>query len=196
MVNFTSEGIDALPTAAQLEKEIKRSKYKKDYIRVFVGTVSSLVVAAAVAVLISLLLMPVLRVTGSSMNPTLENDELIICSRQGSFKRGDIIAFYYNNKVLLKRVIGVSGDEINITDDGTVYVNGKKIDEPYVSEKSLGECDLTFPYTVPDQRVFVMGDNRAVSVDSRSSVIGSVSEEAVVGKAVFRISPFKKAGRL
>lgn len=196
MDNFTSEGIDALPTAAQLEKEIKRSKYKKDYIRVFVGTVSSLVVAAAVAVLISLLLMPVLRVTGSSMNPTLENDELIICSRQGSFKRGDIIAFYYNNKVLLKRVIGVSGDEINITDDGTVYVNGKKIDEPYVSEKSLGECDLTFPYTVPDQRVFVMGDNRAVSVDSRSSVIGSVSEEAVVGKAVFRISPFKKAGRL
>lgn len=190
---FTS---DDLPTLRQLEGELKRLKYKRDYRKILVGTISSLIVAAAVAVLISLLLLPVLRVTGSSMNPTLENDQLIICSKQGNFKRGDIIAFYYNNKILLKRVIGVSGDEINITADGTVYVNGEKIDEPYVTSPALGECDIEFPYTVPELRVFVLGDNRAVSVDSRSSVIGSVSEESVVGKVVFRIYPIKKIGFL
>ena len=126
------------------------------------------------------------------MTPTLANDELVVCKRRGDFKQGDIVAFYYNNKILLKRVIAVSGDTVDIKDDGTVYVNGKKLDEPYVKDKAFGECNISLPYQVPDQRIFVMGDHRSTSIDSRSSAIGCVSEEAVVGKVVMRIMPLKK----
>lgn len=147
---------------------------------------------AALAVIISMLFLPVLRVTGTSMTPTLANDELVVCKRRGDFKQGDIVAFYYNNKILLKRVIAVSGDTVDIKDDGTVYVNGKKLDEPYVKDKAFGECNISLPYQVPDQRIFVMGDHRSTSIDSRSTAIGCVSEEAVVGKVVMRIMPLKK----
>ncbi|MBQ8687037.1 MAG: signal peptidase I [Ruminococcus sp.] len=183
-----------LPTAEQLDGEIKRVRHRKEYIRVLRSTISSLIVVAAIAVLVSLLFLPVLRVTGTSMAPTFQNDELVICRKYGEFKQGDVIAFYLNNKILLKRVIGVSGDVIDMDSDGTVYVNGEAIDEPYLSEKSFGECDLDLPYQVPDQRVFVMGDHRATSVDSRSTAVGCIANEAIVGEVMLRIWPFEQIG--
>lgn len=158
------------------------------------NTISSLLVVAAIAVLISMLFLPVLRVTGTSMTPTLMNDELVICSKQSNFKSGDIVAFYFNNKILLKRVIGVAGDVIDITEDGTVYVNGEAIDEPYLEEKALGECDIELPYQVPDNRIFVMGDHRSTSIDSRSTTVGCVADEYVVGRVIMRIWPAGKIG--
>lgn len=185
-----------LPTAEQLDSEINRIRHQKEYVKVLRNTISSLVVVAAIAVLISMLLLPVLRVTGTSMTPTLQNDELVICKKWGDFKKGDVIAFYYNNKVLLKRVIGVSGDMIDISEDGTVYVNGEAIYEPYLNEKAFGECDINLPYQVPDERVFVMGDHRATSIDSRSTSVGCVANESIVGEVVLRIWPFKQIGTI
>ena len=169
-----------IPTAVQLEAELKRVKYRREYGKLLRNTISSLIVVAAIAVLVSMLFLPVLRVTGTSMTPTLQNDELVVCRKRGTFQSGDIIAFYFNNKILLKRVIGVAGDIIDIDDSGTVYVNGEALEEPYLNEKALGECDIELPYQVPDERVFVMGDHRSTSVDSRSTAVGCVAEEAVV----------------
>lgn len=189
-----NQGVYEIPPTELLEAEVKRIKSRREYLRVLKSTVSSLIVVAAAAVLISLLFLPVLRVTGTSMTPTLRNNELVVCKKRGSFEKGDVIAFYYNNKILLKRVIGVAGDVIDIKDDGTVLVNGEEIDEPYVDEKALGECDIKLPYQVPDERVFVMGDHRSTSVDSRTKRVGCVAEEAVVGKVILRVSPLKKLG--
>ncbi|MCI6561000.1 MAG: signal peptidase I [Ruminococcus sp.] len=186
--------VENFPTAKQLESELKNIRYRKEFRKILMSTVSSLLVVAAIAVLISMLLLPVLRVTGSSMTPTMQNDELIICSKRSNFISGDIVAFYYNNKILLKRVIGTSGDIIDISEDGTVFVNGQALDEPYVSEKSLGECDIELPYQVPDNRIFVMGDHRSVSVDSRSTSVGCIADEYVIGKVIFRIWPFESLG--
>lgn len=185
-----------LPTEEQLDSELRRVRRKKEYVKVIRSTVSSLIVVAAIAVLVSLLFLPVLRVTGTSMAPTLQNDELVICRKYGNFEQGDVIAFYFNNKILLKRVIGVSGDIIDISEDGTVYVNGEVIDEPYLNEKAFGECDLDLPYQVPDERVFVMGDHRATSVDSRSTSVGCIANEAIVGEVMLRIWPFEQFGTL
>lgn len=195
-MNTTEIGnpIDSLPSAEQLESELKKIKYKKDFRKILKSTVSSLIVVAAIAVLVSMLFLPVLRVTGSSMTPTMQNDELIICSKRSNFKQGDIVAFYFNNKILLKRVIGIAGDYINITSDGTVYVNGDKLDEPYVSELALGTCNIEMPYQVPDNRIFVMGDHRSVSIDSRSTTVGCIADEYVIGKVIFRIWPFESIG--
>ena len=178
-----------IPTAVQLEAELKRAKYRREYGKLLRNTISSLIVVAAIAVLVSMLFLPVLRVTGTSMTPTLQNDELVVCRKRGTFQSGDIIAFYFNNKILLKRVIGVAGDIIDIDDSGTVYVNGEALEEPYLNEKALGECDIELPYQVPDERVFVMGDHRSTSVDSRSTAVGCVAEEAVVGKVILRVWP-------
>ncbi len=186
--------MDNLPTAEQLDSEVKQVKYHKDFMKVLKNTVSSLIVVASVAVLVAMLLLPVLRVTGSSMSPTLKNDELVICSKRSNFKSGDMVAFYYNNKILLKRVIGIEGDIIDIKEDGTVYVNGTELDESYVNEKSLGICDIKLPYQVPDNRIFVMGDNRSVSVDSRSTTVGCIADEYVIGRVIFRLWPFKNIG--
>ncbi len=188
--------MDNIPTAEQLNSEVRQIKYRKDFKKILKSTVSSLIVVAAIAVLVAMLLLPVLRVTGSSMTPTLENDELVICSKRSNFKSGDIVAFYYNNKILLKRVIGVAGDIIDISDDGTVYVNGTELDEPYVSEKSLGTCDIKLPYQVPDNRVFVMGDHRSVSVDSRSTTVGCIADEYIIGRVILRLWPFENIGTL
>lgn len=195
-MNTTEIGnpIDSLPSAEQLESELKKIKYKKDFRKILKSTISSLIVVAAIAVLVSMLFLPVLRVTGSSMTPTMQNDELIICSKRSNFKQGDIVAFYFNNKILLKRVIGIAGDYINITSDGTVYVNGDKLDEPYVSELALGTCNIEMPYQVPDNRIFVMGDHRSVSIDSRSTTVGCIADEYVIGKVIFRIWPFESIG--
>ena len=147
-----------LPTTAQFEAELKRLRYRQNFIKTLWSTVSSLIVVAAIAVIISTMLLPVLRVTGTSMTPTLQNDEILICNKLGDIKQGDIIAFYYNNKVLLKRVIGLPGDTIDIAEDGTVYRNGEALDEPYVSEPALGESDTDYPVQVAENRLFVMGD--------------------------------------
>ncbi len=191
-----SEADKSFPTAAQLDGELKRVKNRREFCRLLYSTIASLVVVAALAVLVSTLFLPVLRVTGTSMTPTLENDQLVVCRKTGSFEQGDIIAFYYNNKILLKRVIAVAGDVVDIDADGTVYVNDEKLDEPYVDELAFGECDIELPYQVPDERVFVMGDHRETSIDSRNTSIGCVSEESVVGRVVFRVSPFKDIGFL
>lgn len=187
---------DNYPTAKQLDTELKSVIYKKDFRRILKNTVASLIVVAAIAVLVSMLFLPVLRVTGSSMTPTMQNDELVICSKRSNFQSGDIVAFYYNNKVLLKRVIGTAGDIIDIKDDGTVFVNGEVLNEPYVSELALGECDIELPYQVPDNRIFVMGDHRSVSIDSRSASVGCIADEYVIGKVIFRIWPWEKIGTI
>jgi signal peptidase I len=185
-----------MPTVEQLERELRREKYKIRYRHVFKSTISLLAIAAAAAVLVVTLWMPVLQIYGKSMSPTVKNGEIVVLMKNTDVEQGDLIAFYYNNKILVKRVIAFAGDWIDIKDDGTVYINGEELDEPYLTEKSLGECDLEFPYQVPDGKVFVMGDHRSVSVDSRSSQIGCVSEEQIVGKLKFRVWPIKRIGSL
>ncbi len=188
--------IKEIPTSDQINLELTRIRRRKEYVKVLRSTVSSLIVVASIAVLISLLFLPVLRVTGSSMSPTLQNDELVVCRKYGDYERGDVVAFYANNKILLKRVIGVSGDVIDIGEDGTVYVNSRPIKEPYLEKKALGECDIELPYQVPDNRIFVMGDHRATSIDSRSTTIGCIADESVVGSVVLRVWPFEVFGTL
>ncbi len=185
-----------LPTAEQLEQELKRLKYRHSFAVTLRSTVASLIVVAAIAVMISTMIMPVLRVTGTSMTPTLQNDQVIICNKLAECQKGDVVAFYYNNKVLIKRVIGVAGDVIDISDDGVVSVNGEPLDEPYVSELALGECDIELPYQVPDNRIFVMGDHRSVSIDSRSTSVGCVAIENVIGKVLLRVYPIDSFGKI
>ncbi|MDE6833705.1 MAG: signal peptidase I [Ruminococcus sp.] len=192
-INLTMEN---MPTTEQFEEELRQLKYRKDFAKVLRSTVSSLLVVAAIAVLVAMLLLPVLRVTGSSMTPTLKNDELVICSKRSDFRSGDIVAFYYNNKILLKRVIGTAGDIIDIKEDGTVYVNGEELNEPYINEKALGTCDINLPYQVPDNRIFVMGDHRSVSIDSRSLSVGCIADEYVIGRVVLRLWPFETIKRI
>lgn len=178
-----------IPTTEQFEQEYRRLRYRARFIKSMYSTISSLIVVAAIAVIISTMLMPVLRVTGTSMTPSLQNNEIILCNKASDVEKGDIVAFYYNNKILLKRVIATSGDTVYIDENGVVYINGEILDEPYVSELALGECDIELPYQVPENRIFVMGDHRAVSIDSRSTAIGCISDENVVGKVFAKIWP-------
>ena len=183
-----------LPTVQQLEAELKREKYRGRYWKMLRGTVAVLVVVAATAVLISNLLLPILRIYGSSMTPTLVNGNIVAAVRNGTYQRGDIIAFYYNNKILVKRVVGMPGEWVDMDDSGNVTIDGEPLEEPYLTEKSLGECDIELPYQVPEGRYFVMGDHRSVSSDSRSSQVGCVSEEQIVGKLLFRLWPLDEIG--
>ena len=178
-----------IPNVAELESELKREKYKNRYWKVFRSTIYILITVAAVAVLVATLWLPVLQIYGSSMSPTLEEGDIVVSIKSKNYETGDIVAFYYNNKILIKRVIASSGDWVDLDEDGTVYVNGEKLDEPYVKDKAFGECDLELPYQVPESRIFVMGDHRSVSVDSRSKAVGCVAEERIVGKLVCRIWP-------
>ncbi len=182
--------------AEDIEKELKRELYKKKYRTSLRSTFFTLVAVAAVAVLVATLWLPVLQIYGSSMTPSLEDGEIVVSTKSREFEPGDIVAFYYNNKVLIKRVIATSGKWIDIKADGTVFVDSTELNEPYIAEKSFGSSDIEFPYQVPENRIFVMGDHRSVSVDSRNSVIGCVSEEDIVGKIVFRIWPLEKIGPL
>ena len=177
------------PSIEELQEELNRVKHKKTYNSVLKSTIFTLITIAAVAVLVATLWMPVLRIYGSSMSPTTEDGDIMVCVKSEKMNTGDVVAFYYNNKILVKRVIAKSGDRVNISEDGTVFVNNEEIDEPYASEKALGECDIEFPYQVPEKRIFVMGDHRSVSVDSRSASVGCVAEEQIVGKIIYRVWP-------
>lgn len=185
-----------LPTSEQLAAERRRLRYKRRYRRTLRSTVAILIVAAALAVLAATLWMPVLRVYGSSMAPTLENGQILVSVKSTSFAPGDIIAFYHGNKLLIKRFIAGPSDYVDIQEDGSVLVNGNLLDEPYLPEKAFGETDIELPYQVPERRYFVMGDNRSVSIDSRSSVVGCVAEDQIVGKVVFRVWPLRAFGPL
>ena len=181
--------ITSLPSPQQLEDELSRVRYRKRYRNALRSTLYTLITVAAVAVLVATLLLPVLQIYGSSKSPTLADGDIVLSLKTSDFKPGDVVAFYYNNKILVKRVIATSGDWVDITPEGDVYVNSKLLDEPYLQEKALGDCNIELPYQVPESRVFVMGDHRSVSVDSRNTAVGCVAEEQVVGKLVFRVWP-------
>ncbi len=181
-----------IPDLEVVEAELRREKYKNRYRSALRGTVYTLVVVAAVAILVATLWLPFLRIYGTSMTPTLQDGEVICCVKTSDLETGDIIAFYYNNKILVKRVIGQPGDWIDIDGDGNVSVNSVPLAEPYLAEKALGECDIELPYQVPDGKIFAMGDHRSTSVDSRHSSVGCIAQEQIVGKIFLRIWPLKR----
>ena len=183
-----------MPSAEQLEAELKREKYKRRYHSVLRSTIYTLITVAAIAVLVATLWLPVLQIYGSSMTPTLQDWEIIFSVKTADLEPGDIVAFYYNNKILVKRVICGPGDWVNIDEDGTVYVNEVRLKEPYLAEKALGDCNIELPYQVPDGKIFVMGDHRSTSVDSRNTAVGCVAQEQIVGKIIFRIWPLNRLG--
>ena len=191
-----TEGVESLPDTHELENELERIRYRKSFSQTLRSTIYTLITVAAVAVLVAVLLLPVLRIYGSSMNPTLEEEDIVVSVKSSDFKTGDIIAFYYNNKILVKRVIANPGDWVDIDKDGNVYVNNQAIEEPYLDIKAFGDCNIKLPYQVPESRIFVMGDNRDVSVDSRNTSVGCVAEEQIVGKIVFCIWPFSRFGKI
>ena len=183
-----------LPTTEQIEQERNRLRYQRRYSRTLKSTIAILVVVAAAAILVATLWMPVLRIYGTSMVPTLEDGQIVVSVKSSSFEPGDIVAFYHGNKLLIKRFIAGPADWVDIDADGNVSVNGTVLDEPYIAEKAYGETNITLPYQVPDKRYFLMGDNRDVSVDSRNTAVGCVSDEQIVGKVVFRIWPLSQLG--
>lgn len=180
----------------ELRQELRRVKYNNKFAATLFNTIGTLVVVAAAAILVANLWLPILQVTGTSMSPTLQEGQVLMASKGHDFKTGDVIAFYYNNKILVKRVIAMPGDWVNISEDGTVYVNDIAIDEPYLKEKALGDCNIELPYQVPESKIFVMGDNRSVSLDSRNTAIGCISEEQVVGRITFAIWPLSKISKI
>jgi signal peptidase I len=182
----------SLPTKEQVETERKRYRRQKAYNKALRGTVYVLTIVAAVAVLIATLVLPVLQIEGTSMEPTLSNGDVVLLMKTTRFDRGDLCAFTWNNKLLVKRVIALPGDWIEIDTDGSVYLNGDKLDEPYAEHKALGECDLEFPFQVPQEQYFVIGDMRESSIDSRNTLIGCIPKDQIVGKVFFRVWPFKK----
>ena len=182
------------PSLEEIEQELERLQGKKSWRRALRSTIYTLIVVAAIAVLVAMLYMPVLRVSGSSMEPNLNDGDIIVGIKSGMFETGQICCFYYNNRLLLKRVIANGGDWVEIDQDGYVYVNGNMLDEPYVRERSIGICDIEFPYQVPDGQLFVMGDHRSTSVDSRSTVVGCIDVNEIVGKMFFRVWPFEEIG--
>ena len=183
-----------LPPIEAIEAELKRERYKSNYSRVLKSTIFSLLVVAAVAVIIGVLLMPVLQIAGTSMSETLQDGDIVVAVKGSEFETGDVIAFYFNNTILIKRVIATAGDWVRIDEEGNVYVNEKLLDEPYVSEKAFGECNIALPYQVPENRYFVMGDHRLTSIDSRNTAVGCVEKENVVGRLILRVWPFKAFG--
>lgn len=195
-MSIKNSPLDERPNAGQLKRELQRERYKTKYRSVLKSTIGLLLVVAACAVLVATIVMPVLQIYGTSMAPTLEEGEIVVALKGSDFERGDLVGFYYGNKLLIKRCIGKPGEWIRIDKDGNVYVNDEKLDEPYLSEKSLGECDIEFPYQVPEGKWFLLGDHRTTSVDSRSSVVGCVADEQIVGRIAFRVWPFSKFGMI
>lgn len=182
----------SFPDLESLEKEAARVRYKTRFRKTLLSTCGVLIVVAAISILIATLWLPVLRIYGNSMNPTLTEGNIVLSVKEGSFEPGDIVAFYYNNKILIKRVIAGPGDWVDLGEDGTVYVNGQELVEPYIEEKSRGETNIEYPFQVPEDRWFVMGDHRDVSLDSRTKAIGSVAEEQIVGKLAYKLWPMNE----
>lgn len=184
----------SIPSLAEIQRERKRIRRKHYYRQALQGTVSVLIVVAAVAVLIATLFLPILQISGDSMSPTLEHDDIVVLLKTKDFDRGDLIGFYYQGKILLKRVIALPEDVVVIDGEGNVYINTELLEEPYITDKGLGDCDLEFPYTVPGTGYFVMGDRRSNSVDSRNSVVGAITREDIIGKVSVRVWPLSKIG--
>lgn len=182
------------PSIELLEQEVQRVQYKRRYRNVLKSTIYALVTVAAVAVLVATLWLPVMQTYGNSMSPTLNNGEIIFSVKTGKPDRGDVIAFYYNNKVLVKRVIGLPGDWVDIREDGTVYINNRMMIEPYLFERSFGNADIDLPYQVPDGKYFVMGDHRATSADSRHTAVGCIGSDQIIGRILFRVWPLDQFG--
>ncbi len=185
-----------LPSVKQLEAELSRERYKKRYGVVLRSTIYVLITVAAAAVLVATLWLPVLQIYGSSMSPTLSPDSIVVSVKGSDFQPGEICAFYYNNKILVKRVIAGPGDWVDIDAEGNIYVNDQLLDEPYITEKALGDCNIELPYQVPEERYFMVGDHRSVSVDSRNTAVGCVAEEQIVGKIVYCVWPIAEFGPL
>lgn len=183
-----------VPSLEEIQKERKRIRRSNYYRQSLCSTISVLVVVAAVAVLIATLFLPILQISGDSMSPTLEHDEIVVLIKTKDYKQGDLVGFYYQGKILLKRIIALPDDEVVIDADGNVYVNEELLEEPYVTDKSLGDCDLDFPYHVPGTGYFVLGDRRSNSVDSRNSVIGAVSPDDIIGRVCLRVWPLSEIG--
>ena len=190
-MKHSQKEIKSLPTKEQVETERKRYRRQKAYNKALRGTIYVLTIVAAVAVLIATLILPVLQIEGTSMEPTLVNGDIVLLTKTTHFDRGELCGFSWNNKLLIKRVIGIPGDWIEIDTDGTVYLNGEKLDEPYAQQLAMGECDLEFPFQVPQEQYFVLGDMRESSIDSRNTLIGCVEKDQIVGRVFFRIWPFK-----
>lgn len=190
-MKHTKKGIESLPTKHQVETERKRYRRQKAYNKALGGTIYVLTMVAAVAVLIATLVLPVLQIEGTSMEPTLVNGDIVLLIKTTNFERGELCAFTWNNKLLIKRVIGRSGDWIEIDTDGTVYLNGTKLEEEYAVQLSMGECDLEFPFQVPQEQYFVLGDMRESSIDSRNTLIGCVKKDQILGKVFLRVWPLK-----
>lgn len=190
-MKFRKKKVTSLPSIQQVEKERKRYRRQKAYNKALGGTVYVLTIVAAVAVLIATLILPVLQIEGTSMEPTLVNGDIVLLTKSTKFDRGELCGFSWNNKLLIKRVIGVAGDWIEMDTDGTIYLNGERLDEPYAEQLAVGECDLEFPFQVPPEQYFVLGDMRESSIDSRNTLIGCVEKEQIVGKVFFRVWPLE-----
>lgn len=186
----------SFPTTADFESELKRVKTRRRFRRVLGGVLGVLLVIAAAAVLLATRFFPVLQIYGNSMTPTLNEGEIVVAFDLGELEQGDVVAFYHNNKVLVKRVIASAGDWVDIRDDGTVYVNDRRIEEPYIDQAALGSCNITLPYQVPESHVFVMGDHRLDSIDSRNTAVGCVGEDQIIGEIVVRVWPLETIGLL
>jgi signal peptidase I len=181
-----------LPSLDLLKKELKRERYKRRFRRILRSTINALIVVAAIAALIATLVLPVLQIAGTSMETSLNDGDIVLLIKTDHLETQDLCAFYYSNKILIKRIIGVPGDYLWIEKDGTVFLNSVPLEEPYVSEKSLGECDTEFPYQVPENSYYMMGDHRETSIDSRSSVIGCIAEDQIIGKIICKIWPLSE----
>ncbi len=185
-----------MPTVEQMEKELHRVRYNRTYRKTLSSTIAVLITVAAIAILVSMLVLPVLQIVGESMTPSLVDGEIVLSLKGSKYDKSDIIAFYYNNKILIKRVIASAGEWVDIDADGNVYVNNVPLNEPYITEKAFGDCNIELPYQVPDGKIFVMGDHRATSADSRNTAVGCVADEQIVGRIIMRIWPFSRFGPL
>ena len=194
--SYDEHGNKEFPSVELLEEELARLDYKQRFRSVLLSTIFTLVVVAAIAVLVATLWMPVLRIYGMSMDPTLPDGSIVVSMKSSNFQPGDIIAFYYNNNILVKRVVAEAGDWVDIDEEGNLYINSVPLDEPYIAEKAFGDTNITLPYQVPEGRIFVIGDNRAVSIDSRNKAVGCIASEQIVGKLIYKIWPLSEFKKL
>ena len=193
---FGKKRITEIPPRELVEAELKRERYKGRYGKTLRSTVYSLVVVAALAVLVATILLPVLKIYGTSMTPTLDEGDIVVTVKGSNFETGDVVGLYVGNRLLVKRVIAGPGQWVNIDEEGNVYLDGKELDEPYLTEKSLGDCNIELPYQVPDGRFFVMGDHRSTSMDSRNTTVGCIADEEIIGRIVFRVWPLSEFGKI